>query len=108
MLSTDITSTLCFLSQKKVKKGEHCGLNIDVLYYYSISGTLSAVLCRVTNNYPYCCKVLHGNYCFENLGMAHYLRKAIKLDVKATIYAISSDTHQLQLIKLHNFKQEIF
>ena len=28
--------------------------------------------------------------------------------LKATIYTISSDTHQLQLIKLHHFKQEIF
>ena len=28
--------------------------------------------------------------------------------VKAIVYAISSDTHQLQLIKLHHFKLEIF
>ena len=28
--------------------------------------------------------------------------------LKANIYAISSDTHQLQLIKLHHFKLEIF
>ena len=27
---------------------------------------------------------------------------------KANIYAISSDTHQLQFIKPHNFKQERF
>ena len=28
--------------------------------------------------------------------------------VKAKMYAISSDTHQLQFIELHHFKQEIF
>ena len=28
--------------------------------------------------------------------------------VKAKLYAISSDTHQLQFIKLHHFKQDIF
>ena len=28
--------------------------------------------------------------------------------IKANIYAISSDTHQLQFIKLHHFKQERF
>ena len=30
------------------------------------------------------------------------------LNIKANIYAISSDTHQLQFIKLHNFKHERF
>ena len=30
------------------------------------------------------------------------------ISLKAKIYAISSDTHQLQFIKLHHFKQEIF
>ena len=29
-------------------------------------------------------------------------------NLKATISAISSNTHQLQFIKLHHFKQEIF
>ena len=28
--------------------------------------------------------------------------------LKAKIYAISSDTHQLQLIELHHFKLDIF
>ena len=27
-------------------------------------------------------------------------------DMKAKMYAISSDTHQLQFIKLHHFKQD--
>ena len=29
-------------------------------------------------------------------------------DIKAKLWEISSDTHQLQLIKLHHFKQERF
>ena len=29
-------------------------------------------------------------------------------ELKAKLYAISSDTHQLQFIKLHHFKQERF
>ena len=33
--------------------------------------------------------------------------QVVKKD-KAKIYAISSDTHQLQFIKLHHFKQERF
>ena len=34
--------------------------------------------------------------------------KSDKTKVKAKIFAISSDTHQLQFIKLHHFKQERF
>ena len=34
--------------------------------------------------------------------------KTLLSTVKANIYAISSDTHQLQFIELHHFKQERF
>ena len=36
------------------------------------------------------------------------LKAVIHHNVKASLYAISSDTNQLQFIKLHHFKQEIF
>ena len=39
-----------------------------------------------------------------------YVKKVVNMNtvIKANIYAISSDTHQLQFIKLHHFKQERF
>ena len=40
--------------------------------------------------------------------MASHVHQSFLGKVKAKIYAISSDTHQLQLTKLHHFKLERF
>ena len=49
--------------------------------------------------------LLHDQYVFSLLQFFHCY---ISLMVKASIWAISSDTHKLQFIKLHHFKLEIF
>ena len=44
----------------------------------------------------------------EMKGIRCYSCLITKGFIKAKLNAIPSDTHQLQLIKLHHFKQEIF
>ena len=50
---------------------------------------------------------LSWNKSRETTGAICDKKVPIKLKVKANIYAISSDTHRLEFLKLHHFKLEI-
>ena len=99
----------------------------DILLCIFIGVILFILLCCITFTFVFNTKLradwlllphfhltnMCKNYCSEykvscSVRMLEIVLYCITTPLKAKNYAISSDTHQLQLIKLHHFKQDRF